>query len=109
MVRRWLAAYLRRRFAWLLALLLLTIGIDPMLEGVGFEARALEWMLAFALFAAAVGTSARGPHFARGLALVFALLTYWYWRRTKPPPAKAAIFTRLKSTPPLLSAAISEV
>jgi len=69
-VRRWLAAYVRRRFAWLLALLLLTIGIDPVLEGVGFEARALEWMLAFALFAAAVGTSARGPHFARGLALV---------------------------------------
>ena len=49
-MRRWLAAYVRRRFAWLLALLLSTIGIDPVLEGVGFEARALEWMLAFALF-----------------------------------------------------------
>lgn len=77
-MRHWLAAYLRRRFAWLLVLLLATIGIDPVLESVGLEARALEWVLALALFAAAVGASARGPHLARALALLFTV-TFGGW------------------------------
>jgi Ion channel len=45
-------AYLRRRFAWLLALLLAAIGIDPALEGLGLRGRGIEWMLALALLAA---------------------------------------------------------
>lgn len=32
MRRGWREAYLRRRFAWLLAFLLLTVGIDPAFE-----------------------------------------------------------------------------
>jgi hypothetical protein len=52
----WFEAFLRRRFAWLLGLLLAAIGVDPVLEGMGLRGRALEWMLALALLAAAVGT-----------------------------------------------------
>jgi len=48
-------AYLRRRFAWLLALLLAAIGIDPVLEASGVHGTALEWMLALGLLAAAAG------------------------------------------------------
>jgi voltage-gated potassium channel Kch len=44
----------RRRFAWLLGLLLAVVGIDPVLEAIGLRGRAIEWMLALAL-AAAVG------------------------------------------------------
>jgi hypothetical protein len=55
-LHRWFEAYLRRRFAWLLVLLLATIGVDPVLEVMGLGARALEWMLALALLAAAAGT-----------------------------------------------------
>jgi voltage-gated potassium channel len=67
----WLEAYLRRRFAWLLAFLLLTIGIDPALEQAGLTARGLETALAFALLAGAVGTGARGARIAHGLAALF--------------------------------------
>lgn len=49
-------AFLRRRHAWLLALLLAVVGVDPALEAMGLRGRALEWMLAFALFAAVVGS-----------------------------------------------------
>jgi hypothetical protein len=52
----WFEAFLRRRFAWLLALLLAAIGVDPALEAMGLRGRALEWMLALALLAAAVGS-----------------------------------------------------
>ena len=48
--------FLRRRFAWLLALLLAAIGVDPVLETLGLRGRAIEWLLALALLAAAVGT-----------------------------------------------------
>jgi hypothetical protein len=71
MGRGWLEAYLRRRFAWLLAFLLLTVGIDPALEQAGLTARGLETALAFALFAGAVGTGARGARIAHGLAALF--------------------------------------
>lgn len=66
----WFEAFLRRRFAWLLALLLAAIGVDPALEAMGLRARGLEWLLALALLAAAAGTwRARVP---RALPLSFA-------------------------------------
>ncbi len=55
MLRPLLDAYLRRRFAWLLSLLTLVVGVDPVLEAMGFRGRALEWLLALALAAAVVG------------------------------------------------------
>jgi Ion channel len=74
----WLEAYLRRRFAWLLAFLLLTIGIDPALEQAGLTARGLETALAFALLAGAVGTGARGTRITHGLAVLFlCMLASW--------------------------------
>jgi hypothetical protein len=54
-LQRWFAAYLRRRFAWLLALLLAAVGIDPVLEAMGVRVEALEWMLAAAIVAAVAG------------------------------------------------------
>jgi Ion channel len=48
-------AYLRRRFAWLLASLLAVVGIDPALEAMGARGRGIEWMLALALLAALAG------------------------------------------------------
>lgn len=51
----WFEAFLRRRHAWLLALLLAAIGIDPALEAMGLPARGLKWMLALALLAALAG------------------------------------------------------
>jgi hypothetical protein len=48
-------AYLRRRFAWLLALLIVAIGIDPALEAMGLHGRGIEWMVALALTATLVG------------------------------------------------------
>jgi hypothetical protein len=78
MRRGWLEAYLRRRFAWLLAFLLLTIGIDPALEQAGLTARGLETALAFALLAGAVGTGARGTRIAHGLGvLLLVMLAGW--------------------------------
>jgi hypothetical protein len=78
MRRGWLEAYLRRRFAWLLAFLLLTVGIDPALEQAGLAARGLETALAFALLAGAVGTGARGTRIAHGLAtLLLFMLAGW--------------------------------
>lgn len=56
MLHRLFEVCLRRRFACLLGLLLAAIGVDPVLEALGFQARALEWLLALALLAAAVGT-----------------------------------------------------
>lgn len=56
MLRGLFELFLRRRFAWLLALLLAAIGVDPALEAMGLHGRALEWMLALALLAAAVGS-----------------------------------------------------
>lgn len=53
--RGWFEAFLRRRFAWLLALLLAAIGVDPVLEAIGLRGRVLEWLLALALLAAAAG------------------------------------------------------
>jgi hypothetical protein len=55
-VRASFEAFLRRRFAWLLALLLAAIGVDPVLNSMGLPGHALEWMLALALLAAAVST-----------------------------------------------------
>ncbi|MGH7289508.1 MAG: hypothetical protein ACREI8_15970, partial [Myxococcota bacterium] len=64
MLRGLFAAYLRRRFAWLLALLLVAIGIDPVLEAMGRQGRALEWMLALGLAAAVPGAwRSRGSRF----------------------------------------------
>ncbi|HVN39096.1 MAG TPA: potassium channel family protein [Myxococcota bacterium] len=64
-------AYLRHRFACLLALLILAIGVDPVLEAFGARGRALEWMLVLALVAALPATS-------RALALVSgAALLVW--------------------------------
>jgi hypothetical protein len=74
MLRGWLEAYLRRRYAWLLSFLLLTIGIDPALEQAGLAARGLETALAFALLAGAVGTGARGTPIAHGLAALFVVM-----------------------------------
>jgi hypothetical protein len=48
-------AALRRRFAWLLALLIAAIGIDPVFEAMGLRGRAFEWVLASALGAAVLG------------------------------------------------------
>jgi Ion channel len=45
-------AYLGRRFAWLLAMLLAVIGIDPALEAMGLRGRGIEWLLAATLLAA---------------------------------------------------------
>jgi voltage-gated potassium channel len=78
MRRGWLEAYLRRRYAWLLTFLLLTIAIDPALEQTGLTARGLETALAFALLAGAVGTGARGTRIAHGLAVLFlCMLASW--------------------------------
>jgi len=54
-LRSLLDTYLRRRFAWLLVLLVAAVGVDPLLAAMGLEGRALEWMLAFALVAAVAG------------------------------------------------------
>jgi hypothetical protein len=54
-LRSLLDAYLRHRFAWLLLLLTLAVGVDPVLTGIGFRGNLLEWMLAFALVAAVLG------------------------------------------------------
>jgi len=51
-MRSLLDAYLRHRFACLLAFLVLTIGVDPVLEAFGARGRALEWMLVLALVVA---------------------------------------------------------
>ena len=54
--------YLRHRFAWLLALLIAALGVDPVFEALGVRGRALEWMLAFGLLVALVGVwRSRGP------------------------------------------------
>jgi hypothetical protein len=84
-------AFLRRRHAWLLALLLATVGVDPVLETMGLRGRALEWLLALALLAAAVGTGrARVP---RVFLLCFgAVLAAWlalHVVRFGPGPALA--------------------
>lgn len=55
MLRSLYEAYLRRRFAWLLASLLAVIGVDPALEAIGLGGRAVEWMLVLALIAAVAG------------------------------------------------------
>ena len=78
MRRGWLEAYLRRRYAWLLTFLVLTIAIDPALEQTGLTARGLETALAFALLAGAVGTGARGTRIAHGLVVLFlCMLASW--------------------------------
>src|SRR5215831_4374478 len=70
-MRTLLDAYLRHRFAWLLALLILTIGVDPVLEAFGVQGRTLEWILVLALVAALPATS-------RALAIVSsAALLVW--------------------------------
>jgi ion channel len=56
-MRTLLDAYLRHRFACLLAFLILTIGVDPVLEAFGARGRALEWMLVLALVVALPATS----------------------------------------------------
>ena len=90
-MRGWFEAFLRRRFAWLLALLLATIGVDPVLETMGLRGRALEWMLALTLLAAAVGTWRLRP--SRALLLPFgAVLAAWlvlHVARFGPGPAFA--------------------
>jgi hypothetical protein len=84
-------ALLRRRFAWLLALLLAAIGVDPALEAMGLRARALEWLLAFALLAAVVGTwRARVPRvFLLGLTAVLAAWLALHVARFGPGPSLA--------------------
>ena len=70
-MRTFLDAYLRHRFACLLAFLILTIGVDPVLEAFGVRGRALEWMLVLALLVAL-------PAASRTLALVAsAALLVW--------------------------------
>lgn len=54
-LRSLLDAYLRRRFTWLLVLLVLAIGVDPVLDAVGVRGRMLEGLLVFALGAALLG------------------------------------------------------
>ena len=55
MLRKWLLAYRRRRFAWLLGLLLAAIGVDPALESMGLRGRTVEWLLVVALGSAVAG------------------------------------------------------
>ena len=75
-LRRLLEAYLRRRFAWLLAFLLLAIGVEPALETMGVRARMLERLIALALFAAAA--SAWRVRAARAFLVGFlAVLALW--------------------------------
>ncbi|HXK26072.1 MAG TPA: potassium channel family protein [Myxococcota bacterium] len=70
-MRTLLDAYLRHRFACLLAILILTIGIDPVIEAFGARGRTIEWMLVLALVAAL-------PASSRALALVSgAALLVW--------------------------------
>ena len=76
MLRSLLEAYLRRRFAWLLVLLLVAIGVDPVFEAIGLRGRALEWMLAFALAAAAIG-AAQGRRVRGTVAGLAAILAAW--------------------------------
>ena len=68
-MRTLLDAYLRHRFACLLAVLILTIGVDPVLEAFGFHGRALEWMLIVAL-AAALPAASRAFVIAASAALL---------------------------------------
>lgn len=56
-MRGLLDAYLRHRFAYLLALLIAAIGVDPALEAFGLRRHALEWMLVFALVTALAAAS----------------------------------------------------
>jgi len=62
-MRTFLDAYLRHRFACLLVLLIVTIGVDPVLEAFGLRGRALEWMLVVAVAAAL-------PAVSRAIAIV---------------------------------------
>jgi hypothetical protein len=92
MGRGWLEAYLRRRNAWLLAFLLLTIGIDPALEQADLTARGLETALAFTLLAGAVGAGVRGTRIAHGLAALFlVMLASWLALRVGSFPAASAL------------------
>ena len=87
----WFEAFLRRRNAWLLALLLAAIGVDPALEAIGVRARVLEWMLALALLAAAVGTwRARVPRaFLLGFGAVLVAWLALHVARFGPGPSLA--------------------
>jgi hypothetical protein len=92
MLRRWLDAYLRRRFAWLLGFLIAAIGIEPALEAMGVRARMLERMLALALFAAAAGAwrARRARAFLGGIVAALALWLALHVGRFGPgsfPPA----------------------
>jgi len=53
-----LNGYLRRRFAWLFAALLLTIGLEPVIEAIGPDANVMGVVLAMSLFAA-IASAAR--------------------------------------------------
>jgi hypothetical protein len=80
----WFEAFLRRRFAWLLGLLLVTIGVDPALEAMGLRGRALEWMLALALLAAVAGSWRGRASHASLLCLAMALAARRVRGRVRP-------------------------
>jgi hypothetical protein len=75
-LRSLLDGYLRHRFAWLLVLLTLAVGVDPVLQAAGFRGRALEWMLLFALGAAVVGVWHQGASRRMVLGSGIALLAW---------------------------------
>jgi hypothetical protein len=75
-LQRLFESFLRRRFAWLLALLLATIGVEPVLEALGLPGRGLDSLLALALLAAAAGNwRGRASRFV--LLCIVAALAAW--------------------------------
>ena len=90
MLRSWLEAYRRRRFAWLLGLLLAAIGVDPALEAMGLHGRALEWLLVVALGSALAGVGTlrtrRTRAFVAAAAAVLAAWLAFHLARFGPGP-----------------------
>lgn len=75
MLGRLLARYRRRRFAWLFAALLATLGARPVLAGFGFPGDPFELLIAASLCLAAVGLAREpGMRWLVALAAVFVVV-----------------------------------
>jgi hypothetical protein len=90
-LRSLLDAYLRRRFTWLLVLLVLALGVDPVLEMLGLRGRTLVWLLLFALGAALVGIWRLGGPRYLVVGSVISLLAWLVLRGVAPSLAAAAL------------------
>jgi hypothetical protein len=86
--RSWLDAYLAHRFAWLFASLLLTLGVDPVLEALGSESR---WIEALLLLNLLVACSAADSRAAVRVLLGATLLAAAAWLALGPGSGEVAL------------------